>query len=97
MLLRTFKPLPTGHFLQPLANISKATHGLYAGVLKRCKLLVGSALAAGNDRSGMAHAFTRRRCDAGNIRHHRLTDMGFNERRCLLLRARCELLSRLAA
>src|SRR5438477_8661399 len=39
---------------------------------KKKQLLLRGALAAGDDRAGLAHSFPRRRSDADNEAHHRL-------------------------
>ena len=53
--------------------------------LERRHLVLGRSLAARDDRTGVTHATTRRRGDAGDERHDRLLDLGLDELRGLLL------------
>src|ERR1700756_2390585 len=72
-------PAPTGSELQRLlhggAEVRRGTHGDDTGPLQRGKLLVGRALAAGDDGAGMAHALARGGGDTGDVGHHRLLHM----------------------
>src|SRR5690606_23227617 len=49
------------------------------GILQRGELLVCSALATGDDGTGVAHAFAGRRGDASDVGHHRFGHIGLDE------------------
>ncbi len=49
------------------AEFSRRANGCHSGRIQRFELVCGRALAAGNDCTGMPHAFARRRGNAGDI------------------------------
>src|SRR5208337_1655699 len=49
-----------------LAEAGGRRRDVDAGLLHRCDLVLGAALAPGDDRAGMAHAAPRRRSAAGD-------------------------------
>ncbi|KAF1856457.1 hypothetical protein Lal_00048580, partial [Lupinus albus] len=70
---------PAGQLGQGLADVGQGTHGLHTGVLQGGELLVRSALAAGDDGAGVAHALAGRCGDTRDVGHHRLGHVGLDE------------------
>src|SRR6185437_1475563 len=67
-----------------LANLRRRLHHVNARLRHRLHLALGGAFAAGDDRTGVSHAASWRRCLAGNKAHHRLLHIRLDELRSLL-------------
>src|SRR5690606_34802410 len=63
---------PSEHALEKLAHLGRVLGDLDATGFHHRQLLLGGALATGDDGAGMAHALARRGGDAGDEADHRL-------------------------
>ena len=61
------------------AHVGRALDHVHAGLGQRVHLLGRRALAAGDDRAGVAHAASRRRGLAGDEADHRLLELALDE------------------
>ena len=62
-----------------LAEIGRRLHGARTGFVQRAEFVRRRALAAGDDRAGVTHAFARRRGDARDVGDHGLGDVLVDE------------------
>src|SRR5210317_641244 len=71
--------LPTGNFRQTSADIGEAAYRFYTGIFQRREFLIRRALAARDNRTGMAHTLAFRGSNPGNVGYNRLGDIRLDE------------------
>src|SRR5690606_16087305 len=77
-VLLTELKLPASHFLQRLADVGQRADGFDAGRFEDSELLGSGAFAAGDDRTGVAHALAGRSRDTRDVGHDRFGHVGLD-------------------